>query len=248
MSPSPSEHSSVPAPAGKNIFLENFHSLPLPPVREDDTLKILNPFQSPETRKTARLFYEKYYADSQPRNLILGINPGRLGAGLTGIGFTDPIRLETICGIPNTFEKKQELSSLFIYDVIRSWGGARKFFSLFLIDSLIPYGFTDKGKNKNYYDFKGYAALFENYVFQTLSLRLRRPTVPERVLCLGKKNYHCLKMWNKKFNLFSEIFCLPHPRWIMQYRYKERALFREEYLSVLRTFSNKTRSLRDQEK
>ena len=49
------------------------------------------------------------------RHLLLGINPGRFGGGVTGIPFTDPIRLQNVCGIENNFEKKQELSSVFIY-------------------------------------------------------------------------------------------------------------------------------------
>lgn len=39
---------------------------------------------------------------------ILGINPGRFGAGTTGIAFIDPIRLENECGINNSFPKKVE--------------------------------------------------------------------------------------------------------------------------------------------
>ncbi len=41
------------------------------------------------------------------RYLILGINPGRFGGGITGIPFTDPIRLQNICGIENDFQKNK---------------------------------------------------------------------------------------------------------------------------------------------
>ena len=78
-------------------------------------------------------FYEKYYNDNNERYAFFGINPGRFGGGVTGIPFTDPIRLEKICGIPNDFEKKQELSSVFIYDMIDAFGGAAKFYKRFYI-------------------------------------------------------------------------------------------------------------------
>jgi hypothetical protein len=46
--------------------------------------------------KICSSFYQKYYADNKKRSLIIGINPGRFGAGVTGIPFTDPIRLKRI--------------------------------------------------------------------------------------------------------------------------------------------------------
>src|ERR1700743_72531 len=67
-------------------------------------------------------FYKKYYHQKQQRKLLLGINPGRFGGGVTGIPFTDPIRLEHECGISNAWPKKQELSSLYIYDMIKAFG------------------------------------------------------------------------------------------------------------------------------
>jgi len=44
-------------------------------------------------RKLIREFYTKFYSDCKPRQLVLGINPGRFGAGATGIPFTDTRRL-----------------------------------------------------------------------------------------------------------------------------------------------------------
>jgi uracil-DNA glycosylase len=63
-------------------------------------IKIMNPFK--ENQKIIPIsssFYEKYYNDNNPRHLILGINPGRFGAGVTGIPFTDTKRLADKCGL-----------------------------------------------------------------------------------------------------------------------------------------------------
>ena len=67
----------------------------------DDDLAVLNPFEgaSPAQERALSDFYHRFYNDDKPRNLILGINPGRLGAGATGIPFTDTKRL-VACGIP----------------------------------------------------------------------------------------------------------------------------------------------------
>ena len=69
---------------------------------------IMNPYREFEqTNRISELFYHKYYNDNNPRHIILGINPGRFGGGLTGIPFTDPKRLKTECGIDYEGKKNQ---------------------------------------------------------------------------------------------------------------------------------------------
>ena len=85
---------------------------------------------------------------------MLGINPGRLGGGLTGISFTDPVALRTFCGIENEFGLKRELSSEFIYHVIEAYGGPEKFYHDFFISAICPLGFMKGTVNCNYYDDK----------------------------------------------------------------------------------------------
>ena len=68
----------------------------------------LYPYDNPETMRAMSTFYQKFYADNQVRTFIFGINPGRFGAGVTGVPFTDPVRLEKACGIENGFQKKPE--------------------------------------------------------------------------------------------------------------------------------------------
>src|SRR5215210_2937741 len=117
-------------------------------------VEVMNPFSDEETARIVRNFYNKYYNDNNPRYCIIGINPGRFGGGVTGIPFTDPIRLENECGIKNDFRKLAELSSIFVYEVVKAYGGAEKFYHDFLITALSPLGFTKNGVNLNYYDDK----------------------------------------------------------------------------------------------
>ena len=88
----------------------------------------MNPFQENENIiSISSSFYKKYYNDNNSRHLILGINPGRFGAGLTGIPFTDPKRLKTNCNIKFNGALAHELSSVFVYDVINEFGGEIEF-------------------------------------------------------------------------------------------------------------------------
>ncbi len=92
-----------------------------------DGIEVMNPYENPAVQQICSDFFNKFYLEDRSRKLILGINPGRFGAGITGITFTDPVRLEETCGIPNLFHKKQELSSVFIYDMIEAFGGVQAF-------------------------------------------------------------------------------------------------------------------------
>src|SRR5690348_8695619 len=106
-------------------------------------IRIMNPFRdTPEIMPVVEEFYRKYYDDGYTRRLILGINPGRFGAGTTGIPFTDPKRLISECGIAYSGKLLHEPSSVFVYDVIHAYGGPEKFYRDYFISSPCPLGFT----------------------------------------------------------------------------------------------------------
>ncbi|HWV69113.1 MAG TPA: hypothetical protein VN105_24805, partial [Chitinophaga sp.] len=66
-------------------------------------IRVMNPFrEGPGIMDIMKQFYKKFYDDKQPRQLILGINPGRLGSGSTGVPFTDTKRMWDKCGIEIT--------------------------------------------------------------------------------------------------------------------------------------------------
>ena len=63
-----------------------------------DGINIMNPFKgNDEIIAVSSLFYRTFYNDHKKRHLILGINPGRFGAGVTGVPFTDTKRLKNEC-------------------------------------------------------------------------------------------------------------------------------------------------------
>ena len=197
-------------------------------------VSIMNPYKDPETWAVASRFYEKFYSDTLPRALIFGINPGRHGAGVTGVPFTDPIRLADVCGIPNDWKKQAELSSQFIYTMIEAYGGAEAFYGRYFFTALSPLGFVRHGKNLNYYDDKELLRDIEPFVLKCIRMQLdTMPTYPI-CYCLGEgTNYGYFRRINEKHGFFREIISLPHPRWIMQYRRKRVGDFVDLYLTRL---------------
>src|ERR1700743_3074171 len=88
-----------------------------------DGISIMNPFkEDAQVNILMEQFYRKFYDDENKRYLILGINPGRFGGGVTGIPFTDSKRLRAVCGINYEGRETHEPSSVFVYDVIAAFG------------------------------------------------------------------------------------------------------------------------------
>lgn len=185
-------------------------------------ISILNPYTNEEVMNVCQQFYSKYYNDSDGRIFIIGINPGRFGAGITGIPFTDPVKLENECGIKNNFDKRGELSSDFIYRLINTMGGPSHFYRHFYIGSVSPLGFVLNKKNFNYYDSKELLVAMKPTIVSNLIKQIGLGINSRKCYCLGQgKNYEYLKMLNIEIKLFDEIIPLPHPRWVMQYRRKK---------------------------
>ncbi len=204
-----------------------------PSVNLPKDIQWLMPYEDKETRRCMTLFYDKYYKDKNKRTFILGINPGRFGAGITGVPFTDPLRLETL-GIDNTFQKRQELSSVFIYDMIHDCGGPERFYSRYYIASLSPLGFVKGGKNYNYYDDRVLAETVRPFIISNIETQIRFGADLTKVYCLGLgKNYDFLKQLNHEYQWWEEVVALPHPRWIMQYRLNQKNKYLNVYKKVL---------------
>ena len=194
-------------------------------------IKTLNPVEQKEVQEVIIQFYSKYFDDDNERVLILGINPGRLGAGITGIPFTDPIRLADVCGIPNSFNPKPELSSVFIYEMISAFGGPEKFYERFYFNSVCPLGFTLDGKNLNYYDVPALQNALTSYIEENIQNLISLGLRTDVCYCLGEgKNYQYLNKLNEVKGFFREIVPLSHPRFIMQYKLKTKADYVDQYL------------------
>jgi len=209
--------------------------------RLPEGISIMNPFRGGDDHifEVSSAFYRKYYNDNQPRRLILGINPGRFGAGFTGIPFTDTKRLTGDCGIAYSGRQTHEPSSVFIYEMIKEYGGPGKFYSDFYINSVCPLGFTHKGvngskKNYNYYDRPELTAAVMDFILWNIREQIAMGVSTEVCYCLGTgKNEKFLRTLNEKHGFFGEIVALEHPRFIMQYRSASRDEYVKKYISLL---------------
>jgi hypothetical protein len=198
-------------------------------------ISALNPYADPEVLRVNKLFFDNFYNDMAPRILLFGINPGRFGSGLTGIGFTDPITLEDSLSIPNQFEKKPELSATFIHKMIQSFGGAKDFFKTFLLTAVSPLGFIQQGININYYDDKELQKALLPFIKRNIQKQYDITGGLEICGCIGQgTNLKFLKELNAELKLFRKIVPLPHPRWVMQYRRKEVGEQIQKYITVLK--------------
>jgi len=201
--------------------------------------RVLNPFSdNPETMEVMKKFYSKYYNDSKKRKFILGINPGRHGAGVTGIPFTDTKRLQSVCNIEMKSVATHEVSSVFVYDMIEHFGGVNSFYKTFYINSAFPLAIVKKSKegiwlNANYYDD---TKLFENvksFMVQSLKKHISLGLDTSEVFILGKKNASFIQLLNKEYQLFNKLTVLEHPRFIQQYKLKDKQLYIDKYILTL---------------
>jgi len=202
-------------------------------------IKVLNPFkENEEINSISEAFYSKYYSDSNKRKLILGINPGRLGAGATGIPFTDSKRLREICGINIESVSTHEPSSVFIYEMIAKYGGAKKFYNDYFITSMSPLGFIEQNKkgnwvNCNYYDYNELFSALYSFILASLKEQISFGIDTKSCFVLGKKNAKYLKIINDKEKLFESLVIVDHPRYIEQYKSKQKDKYIAEYLNKL---------------
>ena len=202
-------------------------------------IRIMNPFrESPEAMELSAQFYVKYYSDNNPRKIILGINPGRHGAGLTGIPFTDTIRLTEKCSIPVKNLFSYEISSVFIYKMIDAFGGPEEFYNKYYINSVCPLGFVksnEKGRevNYNYYDSRELMKLIHYFIFESLKKQLEFGISRGIAFCLGTgKNFRFLSQLNQDHRFFRKIVPLEHPRYIMQYKSGDIGSYIDSYLEA----------------
>jgi len=204
-----------------------------------EDFQVLNPYlDNPETMIVMKEFYHKYYNDSAQRKFMIGINPSRHGAGVTGVPFTDTKRLESVCGIPMKSAHTHEVSSVFMYDMIADYGGPEEFYRDIYINSPFPLAIVRKTKNgwlnANYYDDKSLFEAVKDFMIDSLKKHISLGLDTSKVFILGKKNADFISKLNKETKLFGKMTVLEHPRYIQQYKSKEKQLYIDKYILALK--------------
>jgi hypothetical protein len=218
----------------------NFNNkLSLEDVKLPEGIRSMNPFSDPQVQKITNQFYHKFYNNNNPRFFIIGINPGRHGAAITGVPFTDTKRLKSELGIAFQGKESHEPSSVFVYEVIHAFGGPEEFYSRFYINSLCPLGFVAEKKckevNYNYYDDKNLQEAVKPFMIEKLKEQIDFGLKTDKAFCLGEgKNLKFLTEINAENHFFDKIIPLAHPRYIMQYKQKYKQEYLNDYLKKLR--------------
>lgn len=207
-----------------------------------DGFKLINPFSGSQkelVKEISTKFYEKFYNDCNKRRLILGSSPARRGTAVTGVPFEDAAHLQKETGIfiDNFYINKS--SSGFLYDVIESYGGCKKFYSDFYMNFVCPIGIiktNSNGKevNCNYYDSKKLQKILYSFIVSSIRTQINFGIDTSVCYCIGSgENYTFLSKINDEYNFFDKIIPLEHPRFIMQYNSKNKEVFHEKYLKAL---------------
>jgi hypothetical protein len=212
-----------------------------------DGIRVMNPFtENPQALEVSSAFYRKFYNDQRQRRLILGINPGRFGAGVTGVPFTDTKRLVEKCGLEIEGLSTHEPSSVFVYDVIDAYGGVEAFYADFYINSPSPLGYVKVNErarevNYNYYDSKELQGLLEPFMVEAIRAHIANGIITDVAFCLGTgKNYQYLQQLNDRHGFFGRLVPLEHPRYIMQYKLRDKDLYVAKYIGALRAAASKS--------
>ncbi|RTQ51750.1 DUF4918 family protein [Hymenobacter gummosus] len=223
----------MPAPTFADGLLALLTGFPAAPPLPDG-VEALNPYQAEPARDLLTRFARHYYADAQPRVALLGINPGRFGAGSTGVAFTDPAALALHCGIENELPRRAELSSQFVYQLIYALGGPAEFYQHFYLGSLYPLVLVRQGRNYNYYDSAAVTRTLWPDMQKSLRQQAALPSLRRDVaVSLGRRNGEFFTRLNQELGLFEQVIVLDHPRFIMQYKRRFVPDFVTEYARVL---------------
>ena len=202
-------------------------------------ISMMNPFkENDEIKVICESFYRKFYSDNQKRFIMLGINPGRLGAGATGIPFTDTKRLTENCGLSGPAFSTYEPSSVFMYEMMEHCGGVKNFYDNIYVNSVFPLGFIknvqgSKPVNYNYYDDKNLMNMLIPFIKKHIKEQIEICGENDVVFCLGSgKNYQFLQKLNDESGFFKKVVPLEHPRYIMQYKLKLNKTCFDQYANA----------------
>jgi hypothetical protein len=223
-------------------LLRHVLSFSLKDIRLPKGVGVLDPFNGEhgaEVRRIVTTFHRRFFSDDHPRVLMLGINPGRLGAGSTGLSFTDTKRCESDLLIPVNGLRTHEPSSDFFYRMVRAAGGADAFYSRVYVHAICPLGFVKEQPNGtainlNYYDDKALETAVTPFVENWLRTLVDCGMRTDAVLCIGTgKNAAYFNALNERLGLFDRIIALEHPRYVMQYKARNVESYVEKYLAAL---------------
>jgi len=207
-------------------------------VKLPDGFSVLDPYRSADVQSVIHQFCAKYYTGTHPRLSVWGINPGRFGAGITGLSFTDPYALAHQLKLKTEITGRREPSAEFISSVIDGYGGPKAFYRDVFMSALSPLGFVKDGKNINFYDDARLKADIVPFVVNSMRVMIDAGLRTDATVLLGSG---ALKSFFEKHIRplvhFDTVIYLDHPRYVMQYRRREMERYVQDYVRTLQNFT-----------
>ena len=188
------------------------------PIPNHSEIKSLSIFQDDSVIENLNLFYQKYYSDTHKRTFVIGINPGRLGSGVTGIPFTDTHTLHTLLNISQKGTISKEPTAQFVSKLIKRYTNPADFYKKYFLTSLSPVGFTKDELNFNFYDDMNFYREIKPYLIESLEQQLSLGALSKAIVWGKGKNYLLIKQINDEYKFFTEVIPLEHPRYVIQYK------------------------------
>lgn len=178
--------------------------------------ELINPYLAYYDR--FEFIIKKYYSDSNNRDLIIALNPGRFGCNKTGLALTDENilsnKLEYPYSIPNPATEK---TATRIYSIIEDlYSTYNAFFAKFFMTNIFPFGIVNNSTNVNFKQLISIGSINEfsrNFIRRSISI-----FHPEKVICIGRGSEEFMKEHFPRFN----VIYLRHPARTFQEKDKER--------------------------
>jgi hypothetical protein len=130
-----------------NFYTKLKSNLDVRDTLEREKIAILDGFN--KNIELVRRYYQKVYSTEAKRVVLCGINPGKNGAGKTGIPFLDFRAVSQI--LSGIGQDDREQSAQFILSIINEIG-SESFYKNVYMTNISWFGFTKDGNNLNYYD------------------------------------------------------------------------------------------------
>ncbi|MDR6086110.1 hypothetical protein QE441_001904 [Chryseobacterium sp. SORGH_AS909] len=128
--------------------------------------------------------------------------------------------------------------------MIAEYGGAEAFYKNIYINSPFPLAIVRKSKgswvNANYYDDRELFRDVKDFMIDSLKKHLSLNVDTSEVFVMGKKNAEFISKINQEERLFDRIAVLEHPRYIQQYKSKEKTLYIDKYIVALKSEAPKS--------
>jgi len=168
-------------------------------------------------------FEQQFYADGYPKVVLCGINPGRLGAGKTGIPFIDFASLSKM--IPEVCRNDSERSASFFFDVVQSIG-VKTFYQHFYVTNISWIGFQHNNRNVNYDQLPDAAKDFVYRMFRFEMEQVQAATI----ISLGAVVHDTVRGCFDDTDI-DVSQALPHPNYCAFPKHYERC--KAQYIEVL---------------